>query len=215
MVSGSAKAFSTSAWVAGQVFLQGQEVISALAADGAGDLGLRAHGVDGHEGALQSQALEQARDGGDLVRLVGSRLLAEHQALAAGPGRDEVKRLAALGAVVSASGGLAINGDDFRTVGFARGGAQGLDPTEEALLEQLRVEGVHDIAQGVVAGQAVLIGQEATQERQGLLAPQADRHEVVGAGQRGAQHEQQDLGQQVEHLAALTRVPQGGKVIEQ
>jgi len=72
-------------------------------------------------------------------------------------------------------------------------------PTEEALLEQLRVEGVHDIAQGVVAGQAVLIGQEAAQERQGLLAPQADRHEVVSAGQRGAQHEQQDLGQQVEH----------------
>ena len=33
--------------------------------------------------------------------------------VAAGPGRDEVKRLAALGPVVTASGGLAIDGDGF------------------------------------------------------------------------------------------------------
>ena len=81
--------------------------------------------------------------------------------------------------------------------------------------ERLRVEGVHDIAQSVVAGQAVVIGQEATQERQSPLTPQAGRHKVVGARQRGAQHEQQDLGQRVEHLAALTRVAQDRKVIEQ
>src|SRR4051812_25312396 len=76
------------------------------------------------KGALQSQALEQARDGGDLVRLFGDRLLAKHQALAAGPGRDEVKRLAALGAVVAALRGLAVDGDDLRTVRLGRGGAQ-------------------------------------------------------------------------------------------
>ena len=50
--------------------------------------------VDRDQRAGQSQALQQERDGDDLVRLVADRLLAQHQALPAGPGGDEMQGLA-------------------------------------------------------------------------------------------------------------------------
>src|SRR3954454_15080803 len=143
----------------GAVLLQRQEVVAAAAQDGRRDLGLRADGVDRDQGALESDALQQERDGGDLVRLTRYRLLPEHQPLAGGPGGDEVQGTAPLAPGVGAARGLAVDRDD---VGLRR--AQALDPAGEAALEQGRVERGDHLAQGVVARDAVPVGQEAAQE---------------------------------------------------
>jgi hypothetical protein len=98
---------------AGLVALDREQVVGALVADGLGDGFVAAQGVDGDEGALELQHLEQARDGHDLVLLAGDRLLAEHQAVRAGPGRDEMQGGAALGPVTAAPCGLAVDRNDL------------------------------------------------------------------------------------------------------
>jgi hypothetical protein len=60
--------------------------VTAAIQDCLGDFGLAAHRTDGDERAGQGEAFEQERDGGDLVGLGLTGLLAEHETLAAGPG---------------------------------------------------------------------------------------------------------------------------------
>src|SRR3954452_9942088 len=59
------------------------------------------------------------------------------------------------------------------------------------------------------------VGQEAAQEGQVLAAPERDLDEVVRAGQRPAEQEEDDPGQGVEHLGLLPRVLEGREVVEQ
>ena len=79
-------------------------------------VGVGGDGVDGDERALQpvlgAEPLQQRRDGGELVRLVGHRLLAEHQAGGGGEGGDEMQRRRAGAAVVAAARGLAVDGHE-------------------------------------------------------------------------------------------------------
>jgi hypothetical protein len=49
------------------VVLHGDEVVGALGLDGFGDLGLASHGIKRDEGSGQRQALQEPRDGGDLI----------------------------------------------------------------------------------------------------------------------------------------------------
>jgi hypothetical protein len=194
----------------GPVALERQEVVAAARQDGRGDGALRADRVDRDQGTRERQALQEPRDGGDLVRLAGDRLLPEHEALPSRPRGDQVQRRAALAAGVGAPRGLAVDRDEV-----GRRLAQALDPAREARLEQLGVEGGDHLAQRVVARDAVPVGQEAAQERQVLLAPHLDLDEVVRPRQGSAQQEQQDLRQAVEHLGRLARVLQDGEVVEQ
>ena len=63
----------------GPIVLEGEQVIGATVADGFGDPGLAADGVDGDQGAGQFQAFEQRRDGGDLVGLFRAGLLTPYE----------------------------------------------------------------------------------------------------------------------------------------
>src|SRR3954454_7120387 len=58
-------------------------------------------------------------------------------------------------------------------------------------------------------------GQEAAQEGQVLPAPDPDLGHVVRSGQGGAERQEQDLGQRVEHLGPLPRILQRSEVVEQ
>jgi len=60
----------------GLVVLHGEQVVGASVQDGGGDLSLTAHGIDGDQGAVQFETLEQERDRGDLVGLGVGGLLA-------------------------------------------------------------------------------------------------------------------------------------------
>ena len=120
-----------------------------------GDLGLGADGIDRDQGPLERQPLQEQRDGGDLVRLAAHRLLPEHQALAACPSRDQMQRLASLAPGMAATGGLAVDRDQVRLRL-----AQALDPAHKAGLEQRRIERGHHLAQRVVTGNPVPVGQQ-------------------------------------------------------
>lgn len=143
---------------------------------------MRANGVDGDQRSREFEPLQEAGDGGDLVALVGDRLPAEHEALTGGPGRDGVQGGAPCGPGVAAPGGLAVDGDEI-----GLGLAQAFDPRREAGLEEVGVERLDDVVEGVVGGQTEGVGQESAQEAQALLAPEPDLDEVVHAAQRGAQ----------------------------
>ena len=189
------------------VVLQREKIIGLLVADLLGDLGLAADGVVGDERAGELEPLEQERDRHDLVRLFRDRLLAEHQALPARPGRDQMQGIAALG--LGPPRGLAVDRHDV-----GRALAQALDPGGEALGEERRRQRVHHVVQRVVRGDATFVGQEPAQELQLAPAPARDLHEVLRPGKRRAEHEQQDLGQRIEHLprpVADPRAPKNGR----
>jgi len=136
--------------------------VTATRADGPGDLRLGAHRVDRDDGAVQVEFLQQQRDGGDLVGFLLARLLAQHQSLAGRPGGDQMQRLASLAAVMGAPRGLAVDRDELRQ----RGVTEFLDAGEEAGFEQLRIDGGKHVAQRVMAGDAIRVGQEAAEEWQ-------------------------------------------------
>ena len=80
-------------------------------------------------------------------------------------------------------------------------------------LEEVCVQRVDDVVERVVGRQTAFVGQEAAQEVQALLAPRPDLHEVVHAAQRGAQHQQQGLGQRIHDPPMLAWVLQRREVI--
>jgi hypothetical protein len=112
------------AWIACAILVW-QPIASPAAPLGRGSLRDRIDraAIDGHQGAGELEPFEQERDGGDLVRLAGDRLLAKDQPLAVGPSRDQMEGLAALGAGMAAARGLAVDGDELRLVG-----AQSISP---------------------------------------------------------------------------------------
>src|SRR5215211_9042002 len=99
----------------------------------------------------EGKALEQQRDGGDLIRLGVGGFLPEHQALTGRPGGDEMQRLAALAAVVRAPRSLAVDGDNI-----GLGVAQLVDPGHKAGLEERGVERVDDVVKGIMGGKAIV-----------------------------------------------------------
>ncbi len=146
---------------AGLIVLERQQVVAAAVEDGLGDLGLCAHRVDGDERAGERQALEQQRDGRDLIGLGLARLLAQHEALAAGPCRNHVERPAVLAAVMGAPRSLTVDGDDLGRGERGRHRlAQAFDPGGETLCEERAVDGIHDVVEGVMAGNARFVGQQ-------------------------------------------------------
>ena len=121
-----------------------------------------------------------------------------------------MQRLAILGFIVRAPRGLAVDGDDVGIVV-----AQAGDPVHEARFEQLRIERVDDIGQGVVARDIVAKQQIAAQKIEAFTAPLADLDEIVAASNRRAEDEQHDLGQWEHDLGALARIIEPRKVVEQ
>ncbi|MCG8352945.1 MAG: hypothetical protein MI924_34705 [Chloroflexales bacterium] len=72
---------------------------------------LRPHGIDSADTASQVQQGEELRDRGDRVCFGVDRHLAQHEPVHPRPGTDEGQRLLALGPVVRAPMGLAVNRD--------------------------------------------------------------------------------------------------------
>jgi len=198
----------------GLVVLDREQVVTATIEDGLGNPGLRPHGIDGDERAGERQAFQKERNGCDLIGLGLTCLLPEYEALAAGPCRDQMQRPTVLAAVVSAPRGLAVDGDDLGRGGGRSGLAQVFDPGGEALSEQHAVDGVDDIVEGVMTGNACLEGQQAAEELMMHLAPAPDLHEIFCPRQCAAQHDQQDLRQGKQNLPRLTRVMQRGEVVD-
>ena len=126
----SAANSSTSSQQGALIAFERQHVIGLHGEDFLGDVALAADRVDGDDGALDRQQVEQLGDGDDLVRLVRHLDLAEHQALMRGKGRHHMDRR--LGALLPAGAAqrLAVDGDHL----LGRAG-QRRHPIDEAALE--------------------------------------------------------------------------------
>ncbi len=111
---------------------------------------------------------------------------------------------------MGAAGGLAINRDNVRVAVM-----QAVDPSDEALGEQPGIQGIHQVVQRIVAGDAVFVGQEPAQKIDVDFAPVIDFNEVVGSDNGGAEDQQHDLRKWVDHLDTLSWVLQRGEVMQQ
>src|SRR4051794_7578760 len=111
--------------------LEDQQIIRVPVQDLASDRLLAAHGIQRHDAVLQGERLEQRRDRSDLVRLAIDLTLAEHQALLAGPGADQVQRPLRPAAVKGAAQRLAVDRYDLAMEDLGKG----LGPGAEAGLE--------------------------------------------------------------------------------
>lgn len=67
-----------------------QHIVSLLVANGLGDVGLRAHCVNGHDAVFKRERVQQCRNGGFLIGFFGGRCLAHHQPGASGKGADQM-----------------------------------------------------------------------------------------------------------------------------
>jgi hypothetical protein len=59
------------------------------------------------------------------------------------------------------------------------------------------------------------VGQQTAQERELAPAPAGDLDEVLGPRQRRAEHEQQDLGQRIDHLPSLPRILERREMVDE
>src|SRR4051794_16333515 len=176
------------------IALEGQNVVGLLVQDLLRDAALASHGLDGHDGALDRQQVQQLGDGDDLIGLVRHLDLTQHEALTGRKGRHHVKRALALLAKGLARR-LAIDGDHL-----GRGTRELADPAHEAATERFGIERGENVAQLVVRGSSVHKWPEATQEFE-LLGPKArDLDEAFGPSQNREKTEQQDLIERVSHL---------------
>lgn len=127
---------------------------------------MSAHGVNGDKGAGKLQPLQQPRNGGNLVGFGVRCLLPQHETLARRPSGDQMQRPAPSRPVMAAARGLAVNGDDV-------GGRfpQAFHPGGKAFLEQIRVQRLDHVVQGVVSRSAPRIGEKPTQKLQPQIPP--------------------------------------------
>jgi hypothetical protein len=126
------------------------------------------HGIGSDDAAVERQQGEQFGQRHDLVGAVDPPL-AEHQALLAGPGADQVQRRPAVLAVERAPRGLAVDRDHALDL---RG--QRAQSAREAGLDGVAIEPPEDPREGVVARHAARQPQEAAQQR--LLAASEPGH---------------------------------------
>jgi hypothetical protein len=78
-----------------------------------------------------------------------------------------------------------------------------------------RGQRVHHVVERVVRGDAARVGQEPTQELELAPPPAGDLHEVLRPGERRAEHEQQDLGQRIDHLPRLPRILERREMVDE
>ena len=157
-----------------------------------------------------ARAVRAARDRGELVRLVGDRLLGQHQAGGGGEGGDEMERPGAGTPVVAAARGLAV---DRHEAGLLRPAFP--DPGGEGGGEEAGIDPVHQDGEPALAGHAMLVGQVPAQEVEMRRAPGGDVLVVVAVGNGAANHEQQHLGERMQDPPHVARVLHLREVIEQ
>ena len=145
-----------------------------------------------------------------LVGLVGYRLLAQHEAVGGGEGRDEVDGGGPRGTVVAAARGLAVDDDEVRAIG------PGLaHPGGEGGREQGGIDPVHQDGEPAAAGDTMPVGQMAAQEVQVGLAPGGDVVVVVAVGHGAADYQQQDFGKRMGDTTNVAWIVDGGAVLKE
>lgn len=132
----------------GLVVLDGEQVVGLGIDNRLGDVVLASHRVDGDQSTSQGQGLEQVGDGRDLVGLLVSGELPQHQRVVHDESAHDVD--GGQSPTCRAAHGLAVDRDvQFRHLVRDR-----LRPSGKSLAKRLGVEGREDTAKRVGAGHA-------------------------------------------------------------
>jgi hypothetical protein len=177
-----------------QVFLvvfDSQRVVAASFQNLGGNGLLAAHGVDGHQGAVQVEQLQERRDGRDFIGFHIDRYLSQRQVLCGGPSADQVQR-AELGRAGAAQR-LTIDGD---VLDLERS-TDGFHPVAETGLEGLGAETLEDSFERVMRRNAVGQLQKAAQPILTLTAKGLDLLPILGISDDGTQRNDNDILQLV------------------
>lgn len=95
------------------ITFKAKDIVIALGDDLRGDGTLAAHGIKGHNSPFECQQFQQLGDRGDLIGFLLGGFLAQHQAVAAGPGTDPMQRAPPARAVLRAARALAVDRNDL------------------------------------------------------------------------------------------------------
>ena len=158
-------------------------------------------GIDGHDGAVERQHLQQFGDGGDFVGLGIGSDLSEHEALIAAPGAHHMQRRGGARRVEGSAQHFAIDRDDA-----AAGRPELGHETLEASTELLRIEQAKHAAEGVVTGHTMLQLEKTTQEFFLGVGELGHVHRILAAAQNRAQRNHQHLQQIMAPGVARPRV---------
>lgn len=113
------------------VAFEAKDLVAALVDDLLGNVGLAAHGIDGHNAALELKQSQQLGNRGDLVGFLLARLLAQHQAVAVAPGAEHVQGLEPAATIPGSPRSLAIERHEIALDGLG----DRLRPTEKRSLK--------------------------------------------------------------------------------
>ena len=192
------------------VLLHRQHVVGPARYDLLGDLPLAAHGVDGHDAAIQVQHLQQLWDGGDLIGLLLGLDLAQGQVILRGPGADQVYGPLVPRRIIGPSGRLAVNGHHLTRQQLG----DGLGPGYEAILQLHWVQAGEHIAKGVVGWDTVGQFQEGLKPGQLALAEEFYVDPGIGAADGGTNGNGNDVHQLMASGAFHPWVVQVSEMIE-
>ena len=137
------------------IAFQRQQKVGFVRDDLGGDVDLTPYGVDGDERAFElprlGQPVEQDRDGGDLIGLLGDAELRQDEARVGRVGAERMQGFEALAAVVGATRRLAVDGDQIVTTRPHRA-----DPIVETTREGQGIDPIHQGAQPPFARNSVM-----------------------------------------------------------
>ena len=177
----------------GLVALHRHGAVPALLHDPRRRVALGVQGVDGHDPARQLQDVQQGRHRPELVRLAVDLDLPEHDPGAGRERLDQMKRRALRGVRERAPERLAVN----RNLVVRKRRQQLLREQRQRRSKLLRIKGVEQVGEGVVARRAALERHETAQKLEFGAREPRERVARRPAGQRRQQGDRQHLDQVV------------------
>ena len=189
------------------VSLDVENVVAATSDDLSGDLGLAAHGVDGHDRPLVNQYFQQFRNGGDLVALFIRDHLAKADRVGRRPGTHHMDRGLAACCVEATQQPLAVDRDHLPLRHLVQRG----EPAQQAPLKLRSLDGCKDRIEPVVRRDSIRETEQPCEPRLPRTSKVGDCHEIIRTADDGADRDHDEVDEGMRNFWA-PRISQGREV---
>jgi hypothetical protein len=188
------------------IALDGQHVMPLPVADGLRRVGPAMQGVGGDKSAVQIEQGEDFESAGNFVAIGGLPLSQRHASVRR-PDIDHMQRRGLPATRESSAQGLAVDADHALD-------AEALAELAQDRFQTLRVQRTEDVAERVVAGDAVPELQELPQQFLAAFAKELELGTGLGTSQRGRQRNDEDLHQIVSSVAGARILERSKQALE-
>src|SRR6201993_2162018 len=175
------------------IALDGQHIVALSASDGLRRIGPAMQGIGGDKGAIEVEQGQHFEGTGDFVA-IGGFALSQCHARAGRPDVDHVQRRGLSASREGPAQSLAVDADHALD-------AEALAELAQDRVQAPRVQHPQDVAESVVAGDAMLQLQELPQQLQSALAEELELRTGLGTSQRRGQRDDEDVHQIVPAVA--------------